>query len=118
MHKASEIVAFRRYVSQMEFKLPDYWRDKGAHTCIEGICAMIARERYSDYAIAGMYECPVTFIQQIRELYYETIDKYKKQHVEMLSEYGEHYTSDKPSDYDGGFVHVLSYVMKGFSNED
>lgn len=61
------------YVQRNKDRLPDYWQDKGTNVCIMGMCAMIARDKYSTKEIAEFYECPIPLVDEVRYAYKKTI---------------------------------------------
>lgn len=61
------------YVQRNKDRLPDYWQDKGTNVCIMGMCAMIARGKYSSKEIAEFYECPIALVNEVRYAYKKTI---------------------------------------------
>lgn len=61
------------YVKRNKDRLPDYWQDKGTNVCIMGVCAMVARCRYTNHEIADFYGCSVKLIEEIRFAYKKTI---------------------------------------------
>ena len=99
------------YVKLNKHRLPDYWQDKGTHVCIEGVCCMIARDRYTFAQIAEFYECPEALIIQINETYEKTVENYKKMDEEMRSTYGEMYTNNSSKNNDSGFLDLLCLMF-------
>lgn len=77
------------YVKYNKDRLPDYWHGKSISACIDGICCMIARGKYSDEAIAEFYECPVPLVKQIKIAYKKTVDIMAKQLTETTEMFGE-----------------------------
>ena len=101
------------YIKLNKKRLPEYWQDKGTHVCIDGVCCMLARDRYTFAEIAEFYECPEALIVQINETYAKTIEKYKEMDEEMKSLYGEHYTNKTISENDAGYLEILCTIFKG-----
>lgn len=86
-----EKIAVYDYVRLNKHRLPDYWQEKGMRVCIDGICAMIARDKFTLDEIADFYECPVPLVEQIKKAYIGTINKYKKLHDECIDMFGDAY---------------------------
>ena len=63
------------YVKRNKKNLPDYWQDKGTNVCILGVCAMVARCKFTNAEIAEFYECSEMLIEEIRFAYKKTIRK-------------------------------------------
>lgn len=99
------------YVKLNAHRLPEYWKDKGTHVCIDGICCMIARDRYTFAEIAEFYECSEALVIQINEAYKKTIDNYKKMDEDMKCTYGELYTNNTISEDDAGFLDILCLIF-------
>lgn len=99
------------YVKLNAHRLPDYWQDKGTRVCIDGICCMISKDRYTFAQIADFYECPEALVVQINESYEKTIANYKKMHEDTKSIYGELYTRNTGSGDDAGFLDLLCLMF-------
>ena len=111
--KYGEATVVYQYVKLNKDKLPDYWHDKGTRVCIDGICCMLARGKYSDQEIAELYECRVPIIKQIRIAYDKTIRNLKKEHEEMVQTFGDLYTGTQPNTEDNlDFVEILCQILK------
>lgn len=100
------------YVKLNADRLPKYWQDKGTHVCIDGVCCMIARNRYTFAQIAEFYECSEALIMQINETYEKTVENYKKMDEEMRSTYGEMYTNHTVSDNDAGYLELACQIFE------
>lgn len=105
------------YVKLNADRLPDYWKDKGTHVCIDGICCMIARDRYTFAQIAEFYECSEALVMQINETYVKTIENYKKMDEEMKCAYGELYTNHNISDNDAGYLELACAIFERCRND-
>jgi hypothetical protein len=106
------------YVKLNAKRLPEYWKDKGTHVCIDGVCCMIARGRYTFAEIAELYECPVALIMQINETYEKTVAKYKAMDEEMKNMYGELYTNHNVSDNNAGYLELACLILERCKHED
>ena len=115
--EAQEMKAVYEFVKLNKNRLPDYWQDKGIVTCIEGICCMVARGKYSDEAIAGFYECPVALIEQIKIAYKKTIKMMEEQHKDMVETFGD-LSSELTEANDRGLISLLCEIFKRCRDED
>lgn len=117
--KYGECSQIYEYVKRNKDRLPDWWQKKGTRVCIEGICCMIARNKFHDSTIAEFYECPVVIVQHIREAYIKTIANLQKEHEHLEHEFA--YLHDEgmhcPDD-DRGFVELLCAIFKRCYDED
>lgn len=107
------------YIRANKNNLPEYWHDKSAPVCIDGICSMIARGTHTDEEIAAFYECHVSVVEMVRIARKKTIKQYKKEHEEMLATFGELYenTTFENADQEG-VLRLLEYIMEGRDYED
>lgn len=102
-----------QYVNLNKDRLPDYWHAKGTRVCIDGICCMLARGKYTIQEIAEFYECPVPLIEQICIAYKKTIRILKKQHEATAQIFGDLYTGmPKSVNDDKGFIEILCQILK------
>lgn len=100
------------YVKRNQDRLPDYWQDKGLRVCIDGICCMIVRDKYTDYEIADYYGCPVPLIDAIRFAYKKTIRNLMKEHEQTIELFGDRYLNPNKEDDDNlGYVELLSAML-------
>lgn len=103
----------RDYISDNQKFLPDFWKEKGARVCLDGIRCMIARGRHTDAEIAEFYGCEVTLIELVRDAHYKTIAKLKKEHEQMLESFGEMYESLDGSLADReGVLRLLEFIVE------
>lgn len=107
------------YVKFNKDRLPEYWQDKGIAVCIEGICCMIARGKYTDEAIAEYYGCPTALVKQVKIAYKKTIDMMEKQRKEMTDTFGDEcFVNDPKTVNDESCVRLLCNVFKRCKDED
>lgn len=106
------------YIRANKNNLPDYWHDKGAPVCIDGIRCMIARGK-TDEEIAEFYECHVSIVEQVRIAHEKTINRYKKEHDEMIETFGEKYenTTFENADQEG-VLRLLEFIVEGRKHEN
>ncbi len=107
------------YIKLNKNRLPDYWQDKGASSCIEGMCCMIARNKHTDEAIAEFYECPVPLVKQVKIAYKKTIAMMEKQRDEMMDAFGNLcFENDIENITDDSCVRLVCAIFKRYNNED
>lgn len=112
--KYGESTDIYEYVKRNKDRMPDYWQDKGTRVCIDGVCCMIARDKFTDAEIAEYYGCPVPLVDAIRNQYKAIIRNLKKEHEEAIMLFGDLYTG-KPegANDDLGYVEILSMMLGG-----
>lgn len=107
------------YIKTNSKRLPDYWQEKGAAVCIDGIRCMIARGKNTDEEIAEFYGCHVSVVEMVRIAYEKTINKYKKEHEEMVEVFGDEYTNATLENADReGVLRLLEYIVEGRKHEN
>lgn len=106
------------YIKANKKNMPDYWHDKNAPVCIDGICSMIARGK-TDKEIAEFFECHVSIVELVHVARKKTIEQFKKEHEEMVETFGEKYekTTFQNADQEG-VLRLLEYIVEGRSYED
>ena len=109
----------REYIKANVKHLPDYWGEKGATACIDGIRSMIARGKYTYKEIAEFYGCNVSVVEMVYIAYKKTINKCKKEHEEMVEAFGDMYENATLKNADReGVLRLLEYIVEGRRYED
>ena len=120
-----ELIAYRAQIQLHEYvkanikRLPNYWQEKGAQVCIDGIRCMVARGKHTDEEIAEFYGCHVSVVDMVRVGYAKTVNKLKKEHEEMAEAYGELYTETTLKNADReGVLSLLEHIVERRNYED
>lgn len=63
---------------------PEWWKERekpfnALLFVVDGICNMLARDKYSNKEIAAYWECPVGFVNAVKRLKEEIIEKLRKE---------------------------------------